>query len=97
MDKEIEQMPLFDDIDEYDVNHREWKDMPEYNNVKPPEPLITVTIKFETEKDYDLFHKLLKKHIYNGNRIFDGAQRMNKKSAWFPSILGKQKYVYESE
>ena len=48
-------------LDEYDVNHREWKDMPEYNNVKPPEPLITVTIKFETEKDYDSFHKLLKK------------------------------------
>ena len=85
---------LFDDLDEQDIYRREGKNMPEYNNTKPPEPLITVTIKFDAVEDYDEFHKLLKKHIYKG-RVFDGAQRNHKKTAWFPSKLNKEKFIYE--
>jgi phosphoribosylaminoimidazole-succinocarboxamide synthase len=75
---------------------KEWQGMPEYNNPKLKEPLITFTVKFENKKDYIKFHTLLKKYIYNGKRILDGMQKENKKFAWYPSKLGKKdRYIYE--
>ena len=56
MSKEKEQIAIFDDLDQYDLNYREWKGMPEYNNEKPPEPVITVTIKFQTVEALSLIH-----------------------------------------
>ena len=34
---------------------QEWLQMPEYNNVKQPKPLITATFKFRNNEDYEIF------------------------------------------
>ena len=88
------QNKLFDNIDDFDIIKREWQNMPEYNNVKDIEPLITVKIKFITKQDFDKFHELLKKHIYK-ERVFNGTQRNDVKSAWYPSKVDKKEFVYE--
>ena len=72
-----------------------WIDMPEYNNKKQPEPLITATFKFASEADFQLFNDLLKKHVYKTNKIFDGMQTKTKKQAWFPLKEKASKYVCE--
>ena len=73
----------------------EWEGMPEYNNVKQPDPEITVTIKFRNKEDYDEFHALIKKHLYDGKKVFDGMQRKDKKTTWYPLKEKASKYYYE--
>lgn len=88
---------LFDDL----KSKNDWKDhwigMPEYNNVKQEEPFIIATFKFRNQIDFDQFNELLKKHIYNGEKPFDGMQRKNVKSTWFPLNEKANKYVYSDE
>ena len=72
-----------------------WFDMPEYNNEKEKEPLITATFKFKTQEDFDLFNSLLKEHIYKTNKVFDGMQRKDKKQAWFPLKEKASNYEYK--
>ena len=70
--------------------------MPEYENTKQPEPKITATFKFRCQEDYDKFHDLVKYHIYDGEKVFDGMQRIEKKSAWFPLKEKGSNYRYTS-
>lgn len=72
----------------------EWVGMPSYNNVKQPEPLITATFKFKTEKDFLQFKKIVQKHVYNGAKVFDGMQKKDKKNAWYPHKEKASKYKY---
>jgi len=76
---------------------KEWKSMPEYNNVKQPEPKITAKFKFKNQEDYNEFNKLLKEHVYKCNKIFDGAQKKTEKQAWFPLKEKSSKYRYISD
>ena len=73
---------------------KEWIDMPEYNNLKEDEPIITATFKFKTQEDFDLFNSLLKKHIYKCKKVFDGMQRKDKKQVWFPLKEKGSNYEY---
>jgi len=73
----------------------EWNEMPEYNNIKQPPPLITATFKFRTVEDYDRFHKLIKENLYNNKKVFDGMQKKDKKQAWYPLKQKASKYYYE--
>ena len=73
----------------------EWVGMPLYNNTKQAEPFITATFKFKTQEDFDLFNKLLKEHLYNGEKVFDGMQRKTVKSTWFPLKEKSRKYRYK--
>ena len=68
--------------------------MPEYNNVKQKDPVITATFKFRNEKDYLKFKELVKIHIYNGAKPFDGMQKKDKKQAWYPHKEKASKYFY---
>ncbi len=70
----------------YELNSIEehWQNMPEYNNVRQPDPLITATFKFRSQEDYDDFHSKVKKYLYNNERVFDGMQSKDKKQAWYP-------------
>lgn len=83
---------------ENESNQNDWKEhyigMPEYNNTKEPEPLIIATFKFKTQKDFDEFNKLIKEHLYNGQKVFDGMQRKEAKSAWFPLRDKPSKYRF---
>ena len=72
-----------------------WVNMPAYENEKEEEPLITVTIKFKTQEDYENFNNLLKTHIYKTNKVFDGMQTKTKKQAWFPLKEKASKYIYK--
>ncbi len=78
-------------------DHLEWDDMPEYENKKQPEPEITATFKFRNKEDYDKFHALVKEHIYDGKKVFDGMQKKNKKNAWFPLNEKASNYYYGSD
>jgi len=71
-----------------------WINMPEYNNIKQPEPLITATFKFRTEEDYAEFHNKVKELIYGGVKVFDGMQRKDKKQAWYPLNEKASNYEY---
>lgn len=68
--------------------------MPEYNNEKQKDPLITATFKFRSEEDFEEFKKLLKTHIYNGVKPFDGMQKKDRKQAWYPHKEKASKYFY---
>ena len=72
----------------------EWLEMPEYDNIKQPEPFITATFKFRNKNDYDKFHKLIKEKIYKTRKVFDGMQSKEKKNAWYPHKEKASKYKY---
>ena len=73
---------------------KEWVGMPEYNNAPQAEPLITATFKFRTEEDFLKFNKLIKEHLYNNEKPFDGMQRKTVKSTWYPLKEKASKYRY---
>lgn len=76
---------------------KEWAGMPEYDNVLQDEPFITATFKFRNQKDFDIFNYLVKKYLYNNEKVFDGMQRKNVKSTWFPLQEKANKYLYINE
>lgn len=75
-----------------------WQDeyvgMPEYNNKPQEDPKITATFKFKSQEDFDEFHKFIKEGLYNGAKVFDGMQRKDKKSTWYPLKEKASKYKY---
>lgn len=86
-------------FDTEEVNN--WKDhykgMPEYNNTRQLEPLITATFKFRSQEDFEEFNKLLKEYIYKGEKPFDGMQRKEAKSTWYPLAEKPSKFIYTDE
>lgn len=86
---------LFDFEDE-PIN--DWKEhyvgMPEYNNSKPIPPEITATFKFRNKEDFDLFMDVVKSKLFNDKRVFDGKQKKNEYSAWFPLDSRPSEHVY---
>jgi hypothetical protein len=91
------ELNLFDE----DNSVNDWKNhyigMPEYNNVKLEEPAITATFKFRSLEDFEKFNSLLKEFIYINQKPFDGMQRKDSKSTWYPLMEKASKYVYENE
>lgn len=71
---------------------KEWEGMPSYNNEKQKEPFITATFKFRSQEDFEFFNNFLKEHLYKENKIFDGMQRKDKKSTWYPLNEKASKY-----
>ena len=92
----IKESFLFD-TDDFVVWKKEWKNMPEYNNIEAIPPFITATFKFRNQKDFDLFNKLVREHLYNKQKVFDGMQRKNIKSTWFPLNVKAKEYIYTNE
>ena len=78
---------------EYKVEE-EWKGMPEYNNNKTEDPVIVATFKFRTKRDFEEFNNYLRHNLYNGQKVFDGMQKKDKKSTWFPPNEKASKYRY---
>jgi hypothetical protein len=76
---------------------KEWVGMPDYNNIKQEDPFITATFKFRNQEDFDEFNKLIKKHLYNQEKVFDGMQRKDVKSTWYPLSIKANKYLYTDE
>ena len=93
MKSDCEQQWLFEELD-YSPED-EWISMPEYDNAKEQPPVITVMFKFKTEQDYETFKDLVKKHLYEGEKPFDGMQRKDKKVAWYPHKEKASTYEYE--
>lgn len=73
----------------------EWVGMPEYNNVESLPPFITATFKFRNQEDFEFFKEHLQKNLYNGEKVFDGMQRKDSKSTWFPLKEKANKYRYK--
>lgn len=72
-----------------------WVDMPEYNNIKEPKPQIIAMFKFKNKQDFDKFNELLKNHVYNCKKVFDGMQKKDIKQAWFPLKEKGSDYIYK--
>lgn len=83
-----EQMPKTNDW------QKEWIGMPEYNNSKPLPPEITATFKFRNKEDFDLFMEVVKSKLFNDKRVFDGKQKKNEYSAWFPLDARPSENIY---
>ncbi len=92
----MKQANLFN-IPEASTCDTEWVNMPEYNNVKQAEPYITATFKFKNEHDYNVFKDLVQEHLYKGEKVFDGMQKIDKKSSWFPHKQKASSYIYKSK
>lgn len=88
-------------FDQSEVNNWQdhWKEMPEYDNKIQEEPFITAVFKFRNQDDFDQFNDLIKKYVYKTDKVFDGMQRKDKKSAWYPlnEKMSNYRYVDESE
>jgi len=82
----------------FNLQENNWEnhyfDMPEYIHEKKTEPLITATFKFRTKEDFDKFHKVVKKELYHGKKVFDGMQRKEKKQSWFPLPPRPSHFIY---
>lgn len=92
------QMTFFD-VSKFEINNinEHYQDLPEYNNVNIPKPEIVATFKFRTKEDFDLFHSVIKKELYNNERVFDGMQRKDVKNAWFPQREKASKFRYNDK
>lgn len=91
---------LFDFNEEKKHNWKdEWIDMPEFNNIKPLPPEILATFKFRNKEDFDYFMEIVKINLFNNKRVFDGKQKKNDYSAWFPleSRPSENIYIVENE
>ena len=75
---DIEQLTICD-RDDFLSWKEHWVGMPEYNNVKQPEPLITATFKFQNEKDYEEFKALAKKTGSKALAAWIGRKKYGKK------------------
>ena len=76
---------------------KDWVGMPEYNNVHKQDAFITATFKFRNEEDFIEFNKKIKEHLYDGERVFDGMQRKDIKSTWYPLTERPSKFFYADE
>lgn len=87
---EKKEQTLFDNMDQFSSQHKEWKDMPEF--VKENlEPWKTLMIHFENRNDMEEFAKLINQKI-----------TFETKSLWYPkkekmSFLDKIRYADEKE
>ena len=95
----MEQAKLFDDeqIPKIHDWEKEWQAMPEYDNTERTPPLITATFKFRTKEDFEHFNKVIKEYLYNNEKPFDGMQRKDVKSTWYPLYEKSSKYLYKDE
>ena len=89
------QLYLFDKQNDCNDWREHYVGMPEYNNTKEPEPFIVATFKFKNQNDFDEFNKLIKQHLYDGQKVFDGMQRKEAKSAWYPLRDKPSKYRFK--
>lgn len=83
------------DTEEWQKNEQLYFDMPEYNNIDMPKPVIEAVFRFRSQEDFDRFHALIKEHLFDGQRVFDGMQKKDKKSAWYPLLEKPSKYEYK--
>ena len=79
----------------HDICKNEYVGMPEYNNNKIDVAKITATFKFRNEKDFKEFEEFIKYKLYEGEKVFDGMQKKDKKTAWFPPRPKSSKFYYE--
>ena len=90
------QQLLFDEFKIEDWE-KHWVGMPEYNNTQQPEPLIIAMFKFKNEKDYLKFKNLVQEYVFDGEKVFDGMQRLDRKSTWYPHKEKASNYKYTDE
>lgn len=97
--KQLKQIELFDNdvFTKQKDWQKEWVDMPEYVNNKIIEPEVIATFKFRNQDDFNLFMDVVKTKLYDNKRVFDGKQKKNDYSAWYPLDDRPSDYVYINE
>lgn len=92
----MKQYNLFNDgVTQYPKDwEKEWIDMPEYINEKVLIPKITATFKFRNKEDFDLFMEVVKTNLYDNKRVFDGKQKLNEYTAWYPLDSRPSEHIY---
>jgi hypothetical protein len=80
-----------------DAWQSEWDGMPEYDNRDLTKSEVVVTLHFASTEDYERFEALLREHLYAGRRPFDGRQRKDAKTAWWPPLPKGSDFVWVSD
>lgn len=74
-----------------------WKAMPEYDNVDQTKVAKQVTFKFETEAHYDEFISRFQAEFFDGHRVFNGRQKKDSKTGWWPRREKDSNWEYVDE
>lgn len=72
----------------------EWVDMPEYDNRDLTTPAISATFHFASLEDFEKFQLVISEHLYGGGKVFDGRQRKERKTAWWPQLPSRSAYMW---
>lgn len=91
------QLDLFAEDPVLEKQDSEWTGMPEYQNVKDSPPEVVATFKFKTREAFERFEKVIKKELYEGQRVFDGMQKKDQKTTWFPLKEKASKFLYQAD
>lgn len=84
------------DLFGYEPNdwREEWVGMPAYDNQDLTEPLVSATFHFATQEDFERFQRVVSEYLYAGGKVFDGRQRKERKTAWFPPLPSRSAFVW---
>lgn len=84
------------DLFGYEPNdwRKEWSGMPEYDNRDLTTPVISATFHFASQEDYERFLRVVTETLYGGQRVFDGRQRKEHKTTWFPPLPSRSTFEY---
>lgn len=93
--KNVADLSLFSESD-LDIQNY-YTGMPEYDNKKGEEPLITALFKFSTLDDFEDFKNKVSNNLYEGEKVFDGMQKLTEKQSWYPHKLKASNYMYVDE
>lgn len=83
---------LFSELN-FDINDL-YTGMPEYQNQKEEEPLITALFKFSKVEDYEDFKNKVSKSLFDGEKVFDGMQKLTEKQSWYPHKQKASNFIY---
>lgn len=84
------------DLFGYEPNdwRKEYVGMPEYDNRDLTTPAISATFHFASQEDYEAFMRVVSDALYAGGRVFDGRQRKEHKTTWYPPLPSRSAFLY---
>jgi hypothetical protein len=71
-----------------------WEGLPAYDNLRESDISMTLKFKFKSKEDFEEFHKLAKKYMYNNENFIAGTQKLDKKTCYYPALSKSKYYKY---
>jgi hypothetical protein len=74
-----------------------WDGMPEYANRDLTKAVVVVKLYFSSHDDFQSFEARLRDHLYEGRKPFDGRQRKDAKTSWWPPLPKGTDYEWATD